>query len=75
MSGLFSSLCLLLRNYVQNLGNAPLVFILTFVLPFLMYMVSQGGEDLDQPPQATPHIPLLGNALHYKKNPDVFLAK
>jgi hypothetical protein len=71
-----STLFLVLRDYVQNLGNAPLVFILTFVIPFLMYIVSNNdGMDSDEPPKATPCIPLLGNALHYKKNPDLFLAK
>jgi hypothetical protein len=28
-----------------------------------------------QPPKASPSVPLLGNALHYKDNPDQFLAE
>ena len=64
------------QDYLYNLGKAPLVFILTFVVPVLLYLAS-AREDDDQlhPPKASPSLPLLGNALHYQKNPDVFLVK
>lgn len=71
-----SSVYTILSDYVKNLGKSPLVFILTFVLPVLLYLVSQKDHDSSlDPPKASPSLPILGNALHYKKNPDVFLAE
>lgn len=66
----FRAISLILCDYGQN----PLVFILTFVFPILMYLASRDPPE-NEPPKAAPTIPFLGNALHYKKDPDEFLAK
>jgi hypothetical protein len=77
MQSLSSPLYTVLQNYIHNLGNAPLVFVLTFVVPLLMYLVACREEEggAGEPPRASPSLPLLGNALQYKKHPDVFLAQ